>query len=71
MSLAQHVTETEGIDREPVEHEEESAWRRLSYDAFAPVELDLREQEPEPHIAAYRVSAARRIGKPPAPVTQT
>lgn len=38
-----------------------SEWRRLS---FAPVELP-RE---EPHIAAYKVSNARRYGKSPIPI---
>ena len=68
MSLAQHVTATEGVDREPIGQQDEeeasqSTWRRLSFDAFAPVENFYQEQEPKPHIAAYKVSNARRVGK--------
>lgn len=72
MSLVQHVTTTEGVDREPVEQlgdEEEgdkALWRVLSYDAFAPAETVVEAQtEPGPHIAAYKVSNARRVGKAP------
>lgn len=67
MSLAQHVTSLEGVDREPIDADDDdelskSTWRRLSYDAFAPVEDIYQEQEPLPHIAAYKVSNAKRIG---------
>ncbi|KAI1874273.1 uncharacterized protein JN550_002852 [Neoarthrinium moseri] len=71
MSLAQHVTATEGIDREEplvqvqaVDECAEPHWRRLSFDAFAPVDLDaILELAPTPHIAAYKISPARRVAQ--------
>ncbi|ORY56366.1 FMP42 protein [Pseudomassariella vexata] len=71
MSLAHHVTAIEGVDREePIQDDESCSktggtWRRLSYDAFAPVDLTAPFQEPEPtpHIAAYKISNAKRIAQ--------
>jgi hypothetical protein len=72
MSLAQHVTATEGVDRDELQAADdecgEPTWRRLSYDAFAPAEsilsvVPLPLNEPAPHIAAYKISPARRVGK--------
>jgi len=67
MSLAQHVTATEGVDREHIlgdeEEQSEATWRRLSFDAFAPVDNVFPDQEPVRNIAAYKVSNARRVGE--------
>lgn len=69
MSLAQHVTATEGLDREDYQDDDddcsEPTWRRLSYDAFAPIEnTAILEIDPTPpHIAAYKTSPAKRVGK--------
>ncbi|KAI1645884.1 putative MFS transporter [Daldinia loculata] len=70
MSLAQHVTANEGIDRVPPEHEEhgeeEVLWRTLSYDAFghgdhaAPI---VSQESTLPNTAAYKVSAAKRAAQ--------
>ncbi|KAI0017776.1 putative amino acid transporter [Xylariomycetidae sp. FL0641] len=64
MSLAQHVTATEGVDREydDAESISKGLWRPLSYDPFAPVEGPAAlEVEPLPHVAAYKVSTLKRI----------
>lgn len=72
MSLAQHVTATEGVDREnpfldddDCDIRSEPRWRRLSFDAFAPIDPVACADvvDPVPHIAAYKISPARRIGK--------
>ncbi|KAK6084859.1 Protein FMP42-like protein 2 [Seiridium cupressi] len=69
MSLAQHVTATEGVDREDPQLFDdefgEPRWRRLSFDAFAPIDHSaLPEADPAaPHIAAYKISPARRIAQ--------
>ncbi|KAI1337688.1 amino acid transporter [Xylariaceae sp. FL0016] len=66
MSLAQHVTATEGIDREVYDDESASKglWRPLSYDPVAPTEGPLSQDiEPLPHVAAYKVSEARRVAQ--------
>lgn len=82
MSLAQHLTVLEGVDREEpldvqsqiaVEDEDleecgskvSGTWRRGSFDAFAPPETTaLLSLDPTtPHVAAYNISTARRIGK--------
>ncbi|KAI1457486.1 putative MFS transporter [Annulohypoxylon moriforme] len=70
MSLAQHVTANEGIDRVPPEDEEggteEILWRTLSYDVFAPGEGTAPIVSPEatpPYTAAYKVSAAKRAAQ--------
>ncbi|KAI8960833.1 putative MFS transporter [Daldinia sp. FL1419] len=70
MSLAQHVTANEGIDRVPPENEEhgeeEVLWRTLSYDAFghndntAPL---IPHETTLPNTAAYKVSAAKRAAQ--------
>ncbi|KAI1775354.1 putative MFS transporter [Hypoxylon cercidicola] len=67
MSLAQHVTANEGIDRVPPDSEEDGAeeilWRTLSYDAFPPGDGAARAYAYEPPVApvaAYKVSATRR-----------
>lgn len=70
MSLAHHVTAIEGVDREDPQIDDELAseprWRRLSFDAFAPIDHSaFPEAEPVPYVAAYNISPARRIGKPP------
>jgi hypothetical protein len=69
MSLAQHVTATEGVDRgDPQLFDDEPGsseprWRRLSFDAFAPIDHSaFPEADPAPQIAAYKISPARRIG---------
>ncbi|KAF7538798.1 hypothetical protein G7054_g2576 [Neopestalotiopsis clavispora] len=70
MSLAQHVTATEGVDREnpfldddDCDIRSEPRWRRLSFDAFAPIDPVACADvvDPVPHIAAYKISPARRI----------
>lgn len=69
MSLAQHVTANEGIDRVPLESEEgteEILWRTLIYDVFAPGDGAAPIISPEvtlPSTAAYKVSATKRAGK--------
>ncbi|KAI2620028.1 putative MFS transporter [Hypoxylon sp. NC1633] len=67
MSLAQHVTANEGIDRVPPEGEEdgyeEILWRTLSYDVFPPGDSAGPIVSPEiilPTLAAYKVSSTRR-----------
>ncbi|KAI0973025.1 amino acid transporter [Xylaria arbuscula] len=71
MSLAQHVTAIEGVDREATGNDDESIlggtlWRPLSYNPLAaPDPLESPEQivEPLPHIAAYKVSTAKRLAQ--------
>ncbi|KAI1354260.1 amino acid transporter [Xylaria sp. FL0043] len=71
MSLAQHVTASEGIDREATGNDDESMlggplWRPLSYNPLAASDaIESPEQivEPLPHIAAYKVSTARRMAQ--------
>jgi hypothetical protein len=75
MSLAQHVTHAEGFDYEPPVAEDmgrsqqqfagsglpvdnKSGWRRMS---FSPTEPPISLETPR-HAAAYKVSAARRLG---------
>ena len=76
MSLVQHVTAIEGFDLDgiklPTTEDAErvsllgdvvTGWRRGSYDPLAPVDaIVLQGQEQTPHIAAYKVSDARRAG---------
>lgn len=66
MSLVQHVTAIEGVDREEqldIEAGAEPTRRRLSYDAFRPIEdVLLPAVDPNPHVAAYKISTARRVG---------
>ncbi|KAG4222582.1 hypothetical protein PC116_g28944, partial [Phytophthora cactorum] len=70
MSLAQHVTANEGIDRVPPENEDhgedEVLWRTLSYDAFRPRDNPAPAVSHEtalPNSAAYKVSAAKRAAQ--------
>jgi hypothetical protein len=65
MSLAQHVSSIEGVDRHPTEWlspddpEPSKAVRRiLSYDAFPPSQ----NEDHLDHVAAYKVSATKRAG---------
>ncbi|KAI1329352.1 amino acid transporter [Xylariaceae sp. FL0255] len=72
MSLAQHVTAIEGVDRD-VAHDSDcesllskGLWRPLSYDPLAPTDrLESLEPvvEPFPHIPAYKVSTTRRVAQ--------
>jgi hypothetical protein len=71
MSFAQHVTAIEGVDREvPGDNQESQAdkglWHPLSYDPLAPPEHVASTNhviEPFPHMAAYKVSSTKRLGK--------
>ncbi|KAI2636856.1 putative MFS transporter [Hypomontagnella submonticulosa] len=70
MSLAQHVTANEGIDRVPPEGEEdnneESLWRTLSYDVFPPGDGAgpiTSAESSLPNAAAYKVSTAKRAAQ--------
>ncbi|KAI1209560.1 putative MFS transporter [Annulohypoxylon truncatum] len=70
MSLVQHVTANEGIDRVPQEGEEEGTeeilWRTLSYDVFAPGDGGapvVSQETTLPNTAAYKVSAAKRAAQ--------
>ncbi|KAI0389156.1 amino acid transporter [Xylariaceae sp. FL0594] len=71
MSLAQHVTAIEGVDREVPGDEEasiasKSLWHPLSYDPLPPpehVEAVSHVIEPLPHIPAYKVSTAKRLAQ--------
>ncbi|KAI2625509.1 amino acid transporter [Xylaria nigripes] len=71
MSLAQHVTASEGVDREVIGDDDESIinkglWRPLSYNPLAPTDpLESPEQVvgPLPHLAAYKVSTVRRLAQ--------
>jgi hypothetical protein len=63
MSLAQHVSPNEGVDRElePLIGPEctHVVRRVLSYDLFPPEHVE----DQADHIAAYKVSTAKRAGK--------
>ncbi|KAI1809213.1 amino acid transporter [Poronia punctata] len=69
MSLAQHVTAIEGVDRDLPGSDQESAvnkglWRPLSFDPLAPLETAESTDHavgPLPHAAAYKVSSAKRL----------
>ncbi|KAI1086469.1 putative MFS transporter [Rostrohypoxylon terebratum] len=70
MSLAQHVTANEGIDRVLPEGEEEGTeeilWRALSYDAFPPGDGAAPIISPEANLqstAAYKIPAAKRAAQ--------
>ncbi|KAI1495638.1 amino acid transporter [Biscogniauxia marginata] len=66
MSLAQHVTATEGVDREEQDDASPSKalWRTLSYDPVPPTDGTVAQaQELLPHTAAYKVSTARRLAQ--------
>ncbi|KAI1765466.1 putative MFS transporter [Hypoxylon sp. FL1150] len=75
MSLAQHVTAYEGIDRVPPDFYDEDGdgagagdeilWRTLSYDVFPPEDgaaapASIFEAPIVPPVAAYKVSTAKR-----------
>jgi hypothetical protein len=62
MSLAQHVSSTEGADREwiePLIDEEFPLGRVLSYDPLPPVQVE----DIADHVAAYKVRKRIRYGK--------
>lgn len=71
MSIAQHVTASEGVDREVTGDYDESVpggglWRPLSYNPLVTLDaLESPEQimEPLPHIPAYKVSSRRRLAQ--------
>ncbi|KAI0828419.1 putative MFS transporter [Hypoxylon sp. FL0890] len=69
MSLVQHVTANEGIDRVPPEGQdttEDAGWRTLSYDAFRHGDRDMHAVSHEPTLpntAAYNVPAAKRAAQ--------
>ncbi|KAI5925541.1 amino acid transporter [Camillea tinctor] len=66
MSLAQHVTAIEGIDRDDQDDGSLSKglWRTLSYDPVPTTDGALTQaEELLPHAAAYKVSTARRIAQ--------
>lgn len=75
MSLAQHVTEYEGYDREDPRVDDNASgvppWatpqlhaihRVLSYDAFPPLEREVTLKEEYGGITQYNVSLYKRIG---------
>lgn len=70
MSLAQHVTATEGVDREDGDADSHSKplWRTLSYDPIPAPDgpLALQPAHTAPHTAAYKVSTVARAGEQPA-----
>jgi hypothetical protein len=65
MSLVQHVTAVEGVDREPEEPDIASLQlgrrlsRTLSYD---PIPIAAQPSEKLPPVSAYEVSRKRRLG---------
>jgi hypothetical protein len=60
MSLIQHVSSIEGVDRDRPETPAGKSVRRvISYDAF-PKSV---EDDAQPSVAAYKVSVIKRIGK--------
>jgi hypothetical protein len=65
MSLIQHVSSYDGVDRDgPATEESLSVVRRqISYDAFS----RSAEEESLHRLAPYKVSVAKRIGKLPRP----
>lgn len=63
MSLVQHVSSLDGVDRQDLLSSEEPAnsiRRELSYDAFP---RKTSPKDDELGIPAYKVSVAKRIGK--------
>lgn len=72
MSLAQHLTAEDEFECDWSEEEESvvdharGAWRRMSFDAFAPVRPNfdlLADDDNKQHrAAAYKASTLRRIG---------
>ncbi|KAI0451483.1 amino acid transporter [Xylaria acuta] len=67
MSLAQHVTASEGVDREATGDDDElggGLWRPLSYNPLAAADETQEEiVEPFPHIPAYKVSTEKRLAQ--------
>jgi len=64
MSLAQHVSSNEGVDRQLLEPSASPECshvvrRVLSYDVFPPSQVE----DQADHIPAYKISTARRAGK--------
>lgn len=63
MSLLQHVTPLDGIDRERIASAEEpskTVRKQLSYDVFP---LPVEQAQEQAVDVAYEVSTAKRIGK--------
>ena len=65
MSLVQHVTAVEGVDREPEEPDTSSLLsgrrlgRTLSYD---PIPIAAQPPDKLPPVSAYKVSRKKRLG---------
>jgi hypothetical protein len=64
MSLAQHVSSIEGVDRNPLGSSSDSDYpaligQVLNYDAFPPPQIEDKAD----HIAPYKVSTTRRAGE--------
>lgn len=60
MSLIQHVSSIDGVDRDRPETPARPSVRRvISYDAF-PKSAD---EDGQPSVAAYKVSATKRMGR--------
>jgi hypothetical protein len=65
MSLIQHVSALEGIDREPetdIGEDFTPIRRKISYDVLQPPTQPVPVVEPAPGIPAYKHSAPKRIG---------
>lgn len=66
MSLVQHVSALEGIDREPepdVAEDGLSIKRKISYDVLQPPSLPLPVADQVPRTPAYKHSTFKRLGK--------
>ncbi|KAH9897541.1 putative MFS transporter [Xylariomycetidae sp. FL2044] len=69
MSLAQHVTANEGVDREPdltEDYDGEPLWRTISYDPVPNEhdgEVPAEELVSFPSLAAYEISTAKRVAQ--------
>lgn len=64
MSLVQHVSALEGVDREPLADDVEDfepIRRKISYDVIHPSQA-VPDTKEEPGIPAYKQSGAIRIG---------
>lgn len=65
MSLVQHVSVLEGIDREPeldIGEDFPSIRRKISYDVLQPPAQPVPAVESAPGVPAYKHSAPRRLG---------
>lgn len=66
MSLVQHVSVLEGIDREPesdIGEDLPSVRRKISYDVLQPSSQPAPVVEPAPGVPAYESSAPTRLGE--------